>query len=149
MASPVSSFQRRTISAAMLAVLALLAVSGNYLGRIWPTVHGLKTIELLCGLFALVRLAAACCQWAGTLYVLTSRRVLRIRGGIKVDIVGCPLVDIRQTAMLTTGLLERFGRIGTLFFQTEKGNLTGGEWVHISRPGEVLKMIDKARTQAL
>jgi len=51
--------------------------------------------------------------------------------------------------LLTTGLIERLGGVGTLFFQTDRGNLTGGEWLHISRPGEVLEMIDKAISQAI
>ncbi|MDP6634370.1 MAG: PH domain-containing protein [Phycisphaerae bacterium] len=136
-------------SVRMLAILALAAVGGRYLGRVLPLGFAPQTIELTCGLLALGRLAAACCQWAGTLYVLTNRRVLRIRGAIKVTIVGCSLTDIRQTAMLTTGLIERVGGIGTLFFQTDRGNLTGGEWLHISRPAEILETIDKAISQAI
>jgi len=129
--------------------LALAAVGGHYLGRVTPMGSGPQAVEVLCGVLAVGRLIAACCQWAGTLYVLTNRRVLRIRGAIKVAIVGCALTEIRHTAMLTTGLIERIGGIGTLFFQTDCGNLTGGEWLHISRPGEVLKTIDKAVNQAI
>ncbi|MBL7220926.1 MAG: hypothetical protein ISS69_12480 [Phycisphaerae bacterium] len=132
-----------------LAVLALVAVSGHYLGRVIPMGRGPQTVEVLCGILALGRLIAACCQWSATLYVLTNRRVLRIRGGIKVAIIGCALTDIRHTALLITGLIERLGRVGTLFFQTDSGNLTGGEWLHISRPGDVLAMIDKAVRQAI
>jgi len=132
-----------------LAVLALAAVCGHYLGRVIPMGRGPQAIEVLCGVLAVVRLVAACCQWAGTLYVLTNRRVLRIRGAVKVAIVGCALTEIRHTALLTTGLIERLGRVGTLFFQTDRGNLAGGEWLHISRPGEVLEMIDKAVNQAI
>ncbi len=132
-----------------LAVLALVAVGGYYLGRVLPMGIGSQTIEVACGLLALARLAAACCQWGGTLYVLTSRRVMRIRGAIKVDIVGCPLNEIRHTALLITGQIERFSRIGTLFFHTDRGNLTGGEWLHISRPTEIRDAIDKAVSQSL
>lgn len=131
-----------------LAVLAIAAVGGHYLGRAIPMSVAPQTIEVICGLLALVRLAVACGQWAGTLYVLTNRRVLRIRGAIRVSIVGCLLTEIRHTALLTTGLIERFGKIGTLFFQTDRGNLTGGEWLHISKPVEILEAIDKAVRQA-
>jgi len=132
-----------------LAVLALVAVSGHYLGRVIPMGRGPQTVEVVCGVLAAARLVVACCQWAGTLYVLTNRRVLRIRGAVKIAIIGCILIDIRHTALLTTGLIERLGRVGTLFFQTDRGNLVGGEWLHISRPGEVLAMIDKAISQAI
>ena len=132
-----------------LAVLALVAVSGNYLGRVIPMARGFQAAEVLCGVLAVGRLIVALCQWAGTLYVLTNRRVLRIRGAIKVSIVGCALTEVRHTALLTTGLIERLGGVGTLFFQTDRGNLIGGEWLHISRPGEVLEMIDKAIRQAI
>ena len=132
-----------------LAVLALVAVSGHYLGRVIPMGRSPQAIEVLCGVLAVGRLIIACCQWAGTLYVLTNRRVLRIRGAIRVAIVGCALTEIRHTALLTTGLIERFGGVGTLFFQTDRGNLIGGEWLHISRPREVLEMIDKAVSQAI
>ena len=132
-----------------LAVLALVAVSGHYLGRVIPMGRGSETVEVLCGILAVGRLVVACCQWFGTFYVLTNRRVLRIRGGIKVIIVGCALTEVRHTALLTTGLIERLGGVGTLFFQTDSGNLTGGEWLHISRPGDVLEIIDKAVRQAI
>ena len=132
-----------------LAVLALAGVGGQYLGRVISMCPGLQTIEVFCGVLAVLRLIAACCQWAGTLYVLTNRRVLRIRGAIKVTIVGCKLTEIRHTAMLTTGLIERVGGVGTLFFQTDRGNLTGGEWMHISNPSDVLETIDKAVNQAI
>jgi hypothetical protein len=132
-----------------LAILALTAVGGHYLGRVSPMGSGPETIEVFCGVLAMLRLIAACCQWVGTLYVLTNRRVLRIRGAIKVTIVGCLLTEIRHTALLTTGLIEKVGGIGTLFFQTDRGNLTGGEWMHISRPSEVLEEINKAINQAL
>ena len=89
----------------------------------------------------------ACCQWAGTLYVLTNRRVLRIRGAMKVTITGCTLKEIRHIALLTVGLVERLGGVGSLFFQTDKGNLADGEWRYISRPGEVLEAINKAINQ--
>ena len=132
-----------------MAILALAAVSGHYIGRVIPMGPGPQAVEVLCGVLAVGRLIVACCQWAGTLYVLTNRRVLRIRGAIRVTIVGCTLSEIRHTALLTTGLIERLGGVGTLFFQTDRGNLTGGEWLHISRPGEVLEMIDKAISQAI
>ncbi len=132
-----------------MAVLALVAVSAHYLARVIPMGPGPQTVEVLCGVLAVGRLVVACCQWAGTLYVLTNRRVLRIRGAIKVTIVGCALTGIRHTALLTTGLIERLVGVGTLFFQTDQGNLTGGEWLYISRPGEVLEMIDKAVRQAI
>ena len=133
-----------------LAVLALVAVSGHYLGWVIPIMgRGLQAVEVLCGVLAFGRLIVACCQWAGTLYVLTNRRVLRIRGAIKITIVGCALTEVRHTALLTTGLIERLGGVGTLFFQPDRGNLIGGEWLHISRPGEVLEMIDKAISQAI
>ena len=132
-----------------LAVLALAAVCGHYLGRVTPMGWGSETVEVLCGVLAAVRLIAACCQWAGTLYVLTNRRVLRIRGAVNITIAGCALTEVRHTALLTTGLIERLGRVGTLFFQTDRRNLVGGEWLHISRPGEVLEMIVKAINQAI
>jgi len=131
-----------------LAVLALLAVSGHYLGRMIPMGLGPQAIEVLCGMLAAGRFVVACCQWAGTLYVLTNRRVLRIRGALKVSITGCVLTEIRHTASLTTGLVERLAGVGTLFFQTDEGNLAGGEWQHISRPGEVRQAIDDAIRQA-
>jgi hypothetical protein len=132
-----------------LAILALASVGGHYLGRAFPMGVGPRTIEVVCGFLALARLAVACAQWAGTVYVLTNRRVLRIRGAIKVSIVGCLLTEIRHTALLTTGLIERFGKIGTLFFQADQGNLIGGEWLHIARPAEILEAIDKAAGRAI
>jgi hypothetical protein len=132
-----------------LAVLALIGASGHYLGRVLSMGRGSQALEVFCCIFAGGRLIAACCQWSGTLYVLTNRRVLRIRGGIRVAIVGCALTEIRHTTLLATGLIERLVRVGTLFFQTDSGNLSGGEWLHVSRPREVLKAIDEAISHAI
>ena len=126
-----------------LAVLAVVAVGGHYLGGALDLPLGSRTVEVFCGALAALRLLAACCQWIGTLYVLTNQRVLRVRSALRIAIFGCMLREVEQT-VLSVGLSERVVGVGTLFFQTVKGNLAGGEWQHVARPSDVLAMINDA-----
>jgi hypothetical protein len=126
-----------------LPTLAVLAVGGHYLGGALDLPLGSRTVEVFCGALAALRLLAACCQWIGTLYVLTNQRVLRVRSALRIAILGCMLREVEQT-VLSVGLSERVVGVGTLFFQTAKGNLAGGEWQHVARPSDVLAMINDA-----
>lgn len=129
----------------VLAVLAVVAVGGHYLGRAMSS--GQQTIEVLCAALGVVRLVVACCQWAGTLYLLTNQRVLRVRSALKITVVGCLLREIERTD-LSVGVCERLLGVGSLLFQTPTGNLARGEWLHLARPAEVLETVNNAVRRA-
>jgi len=92
------------------------------------------------GAFVLVgmRLAWAMLEWVSRLYVLTNRRVMRIRGVFNVDLFECALDRIQNTSASLT-LWERIFRVGTITFQTagnSGGSGGGASWRIVSKPLE-------------
>ena len=82
---------------------------------------------------ALVRVSVAMFQWASRLYVLTNRRVMRIKGVLHVNVFECPLTKIQNTH-LSFSLPQRLLWIGSIDMETA-GTLGGGAtWEHLSQP---------------
>ncbi len=99
---------------------------------------------------SLIRLGWATLQWVSRLYVLTNRRVLRLRGVLDVVLFECPLHKIQNT-WLTLSLAERLTRVGTITLQTAGGSATSGgtaSWRLISRPLEVHEKLRSAINRA-
>lgn len=97
-----------------------------------------------------IRLGWATLQWVSRLYVLTNRRVLRLRGVFNVELFECPLQRI-QNSWLTISLVERLTRVGTITLQTAGGaGATAGaaSWRLISRPLEVHEQLRAAINRA-
>lgn len=98
----------------------------------------------------LIRLGWATLQWVSRLYVLTNRRVMRLRGVFNVELFECPLHRIQNT-WLTLSLAERLTRIGSITLQTAGGSATAGgavSWRMISRPLEVHEKLRAAINRA-
>ncbi|MCZ6684060.1 MAG: PH domain-containing protein [Planctomycetota bacterium] len=103
---------------------------------------------------SLIRLGWATLQWVSRLYVLTNRRVLRLRGVLNVELFECPLHKIQNTR-LSLSLAERLTRVGTITLQTAGGSATAGgtaggtaSWRLISRPLEVHEKLRSAINRA-
>ncbi len=102
-----------------------------------------QTIGSVCLVGVALRLFVACAQWVGRLYILTSRRVLTIRGVLRVSLSDLPLKLIEGTApMSTTG--ERVLGVGSLAFEQERGVAPDTTWLHLSRAAEVRQAVDDA-----
>ena len=82
---------------------------------------------------ALVRVSVAMFQWACRLYVLTNRRVMRIKGVLHVNVFECPLVKIQNTYLDFT-LTQRLVRIGSIHMQTAGTGGGNAVWEHLSQP---------------
>ena len=96
---------------------------------------------------AALRLGMAVMQWVSQAYVLTNRRVMRIRGVFRADVFACPLVQIIGS-QVTAGPHEALTRLGTIRFNT--GHTTGdGSWYHVARPDEVHAEIRRALERAI
>ncbi|MBN2559805.1 MAG: PH domain-containing protein [Phycisphaerae bacterium] len=96
------------------------------------------------------RLAWATLEWVSRLYVLTNRRVIRIRGVFNVDLYECALDRIQSTSA-TLALPERCLRVGTITFQTAGGGggLAGAaSWRIVSRPLEIHEQLREAIRRA-
>lgn len=90
-----------------------------------------------------VRLFWQFLEWLGRLYVLTDRRVIRIRGVIGVQVFEAPLKHIQHTTLLFS-LRERLFGLGTLGFATSGTGLIEAHWTMVARPMEVHQTVVQA-----
>ena len=118
---------RTVMIAAVLAVAVFVFGPTLHLGRL-----GAAIIQV-CGVVALVRVGFAFLQWLSRSYVLTDKRVIRIRGVFTIDIFQCALVKIQNTFLQLT-LLQRFLRLGSLAFTTAGTGEIEAIWRHVKDP---------------
>ena len=136
------------VSAPVLAVVGVLA-AGVVFSE--PILHAggrpRDAVLLALTAVAFLRVLVACCQWIGRLYVLTNRRMLRIRGIVRADVLAFLLKDVRGV-LPTAGLLERPLGLGSLYFEID--GQAGGDaaWVNLSRPADVLETVSEAIRRA-
>jgi uncharacterized membrane protein YdbT with pleckstrin-like domain len=95
---------------------------------------------------AALRLGWAMLEWVSRLYVLTNRRVMRLRGVFNVELFECSLGRIQNT-YLTASLSERLTGTGTITVETAS---TAGSsaWLMVSRPLEVHEKLREAILRA-
>ena len=86
------------VSARWLALAGVVIV----LAALFDQPFMLDTLTLVEGALALAaaRVGIALLQWASRLYVLTNRRVIRVRGILRVDVFECQLSRIQNTFMI-------------------------------------------------
>jgi hypothetical protein len=130
-----------------LAALAGLGVlSGWALGR-WPELQmggvSVGRVWLWLAILGLARVAwQAADRWARR-YVLTDRRILRVRGVFRRSVVDAPL-DRVQHLTVTRLLRERVTGLGTLGFATAGTAWVEAHWLMIARPAERLDVVRRA-----
>ena len=96
---------------------------------------------------AILRVVVAMFQWAVRLYVLTNKRVMRIKGVLHVDVFECALTKIQNTFQ-TFSLPERVVRIGSIHLLTAGTGSVEAVWQHTANPIEVHKQLREAITRA-
>ena len=97
---------------------------------------------------ATLRLGIAVLRWVSRFYVLTDRRVMRIRGVWKVDLFACPLLSIRTTR-LEAEPHERLVGLGTLRFNVDPPPDADGSWYSIRHPEAVHAEVRRAIKRAI
>ncbi len=118
----------RTVAvASVLALLTYILGPAFHLGK-----YGLYLIEL-CGFVVLGRVGFALLQWASRTYVLTDRRIIRIRGVLTIDIFQSSLTRIQNTFMVLT-LPERLFGLGDIEFTTAGTGGVEAVWRHLKNP---------------
>ena len=127
----------------VLAVAALIACVALATERMTAGDSYARFIYLACVGVACVRMMVACGHWMGCLYVLTSRRVLSIRGLTKVVIDECPLERIAGT-QLSANTGERVFAVATLLFQGRSGAVMETTWPSLANPSDVQQAVDQA-----
>ncbi|MCB9850260.1 MAG: PH domain-containing protein [Phycisphaerales bacterium] len=94
------------------------------------------------------RLGIAFLRWASRFYVLTNRRVMRLRGVFRPDILACPLVAIRNTRVHRR-LHERATALGTIRFFFEDSSTTEHDWREIARSDSIHAQVRRAIERAI
>ncbi len=107
-----------------------------------------QTVGQLAGVIIIGRLGAAFLRWVSRFYILTNRRVMRVRGVFKVDILSCPLLSIRRTE-ITVGLHEKVTRLGTILFASDEVPCDDFHWFQINKVEEVHDRVRRAIDRAI
>ncbi len=116
----------------------------------WVSPHVAGYLRMAGYLGVAGRLGWAMLQWVSRLYVLTNRRVMRLRGVFNVELFQCELTRV-QSLVLSASLPERLARSGTILIQTAGalGSVGGSAaWRIIPRPLEVHQKLNDAIRRA-
>ncbi|MBN1492279.1 MAG: PH domain-containing protein [Phycisphaerae bacterium] len=122
--------------------LVLVIVLAPRLGAALPWADSALAIKAAAALAA-ARVGFAVLEWASRLYVLTNRRVMRIRGIFNVNLFECSLLKIQNTNIRLTWY-ERFFGLGTILIATAGTGTIEAEWLNIAHPLEVHEQIRAA-----
>lgn len=93
------------------------------------------------------RVGFAILEWASRLYVLTNRRVMRIRGVFNINLFDCSLLRIEQTQIVLSWY-ERLFALGTISFVTTSDRAFEVAWPHVAHPAEVHEQVRAAISRA-
>jgi hypothetical protein len=131
----------------LAGVAAVAAIS--LIARTWTVyeVDG-QMVALACLGVAALRLAVACLQWQGRLYVLTDRRAMRIKGVFREDCYQCPLRDIREVHLSAT-LPDRLVAVASLVFRrADDKPVPDADWLCLANPQDVCQAVQEAMRRA-
>ena len=123
---------------AFLAVVAAGTFFIHSLGYLSETTG--RIVLLGCSAAGGVQLLLASFRWLGRLYVLTNRRVLRLRGMVRMDIYECPLQRISEVGVLCAPF-ERVFALGSLVFAIDGKETAEPGWINIARPDDVAEQV--------
>ena len=108
---------------------------------------GPRTVAEGAAAFAAARVGFALLQWVSRLYVLTNRRILRLRGVFNIDLFECSLSKVQNT-FLTFAWYERLVGLGSICFATAGTDGIEAAWLHLNRPLEVHQQVRSAIERA-
>jgi len=132
---------RTTIIGFFIAALTLWLGPMMHLGRLSTFI-----VEA-CGAAILARFGFAVLQWVSRSYVLTDRRVIRIRGVFTIDIFQCALTKIQNTFLVLT-LPQRILHLGNIEFTTPGTGSVEAIWRHLKHPLDIHKQLINAMNAA-
>jgi len=129
-----------------VAAMLLVIVCVGWWGDFVPELKS-RTVVNIAVAVAAARVGFSLMQWASRSYVLTNRRVLRIRGVFNVDLFECQLTRVQNTYLTLTWYERLFG-LGTISFAT--AGTAGAEpaWINVNRPLEVHEHVRAAINKA-
>jgi len=130
-------------------VLICSVITGSVLlipTTVLPGIYGRYIIQF-CGAVVLARIGFAFLQWVSRSYVLTSKRVIRIRGVFTIDIFQAALVRIQNTFLILS-LPQRVFGLGSISFTTAGTGSVEAIWRHIKKPLKIHHQLLQALNQA-
>ncbi|MEX0777626.1 MAG: PH domain-containing protein [Phycisphaeraceae bacterium] len=75
-------------------------------------------------------------EWLSRVYVLTDRRIIRVRGVLRVHVFECPLKQVQHTTAIYS-VPERLVGLGTIGFATAGTAVTEAYWQMVAKPLQV------------
>ncbi len=129
----------------VLAALCMIAGAS-----FWADSFNLSEPQFMSAVLAVLslRIGLALLRWVSRFYVLTNRRVMRVRGVSRPDIYECPLVNIRNTTV-TTSFPEALTRLGTIKFVTTDPADSLRVWRAVADADNIHNQIRKAIERAI
>jgi len=129
-------------SARWLLVMGVVIALIGWLGDQVPGLNRLLVIKAAVAL-AGARLGFALLQWVSRLYVLTNRRIMRLRGIFNVDLFECQLNKIQNT-YLAMAWYERLAGLGSISFATAGTGGVEASWTNVNTPLELHERVRSA-----
>ena len=131
------------LSVRTVIIAAAVAVASYFLAPLLQVDSWRVPILQGCGAAVLIRVGFAFLQWLSRSYVLTDKRVIRIRGVFTIDIFQCALVRIQNTFLVLT-LPQRILRLGNIAFTTAGTGSVEAIWRHVKAPLQVHNQLIRA-----
>ena len=123
----------------VLGAAAVVAAVAYVLSVYHPPLHE-RVIWSGCAAAGLARMVVACCQWLGRTYVLTNRRIVCIRGLLRVQWLAVGLSELRE-ALLAPSIPERLVGAGSIYCLAASESPAAMAWQTVARPAEVHEII--------
>lgn len=127
----------------------MVIVCAEWISELIPSISELQLLSVVLAALG-GRVLIALLRWVSRFYVLTNRRVMRIRGVFTPEVFECPLVNIRNTAV-NVSFHEALAKLGSIHFTlSERESMTPlSEWRNIAHPHEIHTQVRKAIRRAL
>jgi len=121
------------VSFKMVAIAVAVVLCVVFFGEFLRLGQVGKRIAEICGIIIIGRVGFGFLQWLSRSYVLTDRRLIRIRGVFTIDIFQCSLEHIQNTFMVMT-LPQRILKLGNIELTTAGTGSVEAVWRHCRDP---------------
>jgi hypothetical protein len=132
-----------------VVLLAAVAAAGAYVlaGMVSWEINT-RLVGLVCSTATCTRVIFACLQWMGKQYILTNRRVMRLRGVFHEELAQCRLKDLHEVH-LSASPTEHLLGIGSLLFERADQRPAGDiHWILLADPKEAHRAVCDAWNRA-
>jgi len=128
------------VSAPLGLALLVVILAGFLFDRMGVPCIDSRLLLVVCVVATLARLVIAGLQWLSRLYILTDRRVIRVKGVLRVQVFECALSRIQHTELVLS-LPERIFGLGTVLFATAGTGAAEAAWAVIAKPAQVHEVV--------